>query len=456
MTFLLALFFLPTWAQAGDQVLAFQIFTNSPGSAQAIPPGPTELHRAVDELRRKINKVPAPGRRLGFVLGPISFDQSEEELRKLLAAAFATAKDTGVAMGLHVDDSMFWGREKQLAEATEWLDWKGTRTSGRRLDWSEKPTKILPQLCVNHPLVKAAVEKRANFLGEEIQKGLKTLPKELFLGVIAGWETQLGRDFDTGKALGYCALTQAGQSEKSAGDMDQARVKIVADFVGLWAKALKRAGAGPVYSHVAFFSEAMFKKNTTSTLHVKSSAPPRSYLEATNFSPPSTAFCPDCIPGLSTYPQPGHLDAWKEELKKHKNPAWISAEGGAIDPGNLAQPYDMESYLAKLFNGGAVLVNIFGWGVGESGNPFRKAAEGEKALEAYRKFLSGAQLTVRKDPPTLPEKIEAMHKLLPAWVAKHGPATVEPLTKELERAIQANNFPEANRLVDEILKKIGE
>ena len=35
---------------------------------------------------------------------------------------------------------------------------------------------------------------------------------DLFLGVMAGWETQIGRDFDTGKHLGYRALTNAGYS----------------------------------------------------------------------------------------------------------------------------------------------------------------------------------------------------------------------------------------------------
>jgi hypothetical protein len=35
----------------------------------------------------------------------------------------------------------------------------------------------------------------------------------------------------------------------------------------------------------------------------------------------------------------------------------------------------METYLARQFNHGAVLVNVFGWGIGEADNPFRIAAE---------------------------------------------------------------------------------
>jgi hypothetical protein len=88
--------------------------------------------------------------------------------------------------------------------------------TGRRLDWSSKPTKIMPQLCINSVAVKAVVSKRAALLGREIAKGLDKLraahKDDLYLGVIARSETQIGRDFDTGKYLGFCALTNAGFS----------------------------------------------------------------------------------------------------------------------------------------------------------------------------------------------------------------------------------------------------
>ena len=47
---------------------------------------------------------------------------------------------------------------------------------------------------------------------------------------------------------------------------------------------------------------------------------------------------------------------------------------------------NMEGCLGNLFNHGAVLVNVFGWGVGDRDNPFRKIAERDDALAAYRKF----------------------------------------------------------------------
>ena len=114
--------------------------------------------------------------------------------------------------------------------------------------------------------------------------------------------------------------------------------------------------------------------------HVNPGKATSPYVQAIHFTPPEVAFCDSAIPGLSTYPQPGHLEQWQAEREKHGNPPWASCEGTAIDPGEAERSghgMNMESYLGNLFNHGAVLVNIFGWGVGDRGNPFRKIAEGE-------------------------------------------------------------------------------
>jgi hypothetical protein len=90
---------------------------------------------------------------LGFVVGPLSFDQPI------------------------LDDSMFWGRLDHLntPENLEWLDWKRTPNAGRRLDWSAIPRMIMPQLCVNSPAVKAAVTQRVTLIGGDITQGLRKL-----------------------------------------------------------------------------------------------------------------------------------------------------------------------------------------------------------------------------------------------------------------------------------------
>ena len=462
----LRIFFLSAAALAAadgpaPRYLAFQIFTGGTYSHELgmnFPPPPQDLGKTVAGLRDKIGGVGSEVTRLGFVVGPLSFDQTDDQLRAAIASAFDVALETGVAVGFHVDDSMFWGRMKELnaIENIEWLDWNKTPNTGRELDWSATPKKIMPQLCVNSEAVKRAVSKRAALIGYEVSKGIAKLGaarrSELFLGVIAGWETQIGSDFDTGKYPGYCALTNAGFSaEKPPADVDVALSGIVHDFVRLWASSLVKSGVpnGKVYSHIAFRSAATYKP----------SAVP--YLRLIHWTPPAVAFCDSCVAGFSTYPQPGHLTQWNVELQKHGNPPWASCEGTAADPGDVERSgggADMEGYLGNLFNHGAVLVNVFGWGIGDSTNPFRRIAESDKALAAYRKFLGGETLKeAPQSSPTagLPGKIQKIQAILPSWVEAHGPTDVKPLMEKLNAAIKAKRFDDADRLADEVLALIG-
>jgi hypothetical protein len=452
--------------------LAFQIFTGGLGSReirQNIPLQRDDLRKVVRDLRQRIVDVSNEGRHLGFVVGPLAFDHSDDQVRPLMALGFEIALETGVAIGFHVDDSMFWVRLKELntPENLEWLDWHGTVNTGRRLDWSATPTKIMPQLCINSKAVKNAVSNRAALIGGEVAAGVKKLhaagKDNLFLGVIAGWETQIGRDFETGKYLGYHALTIAGYSaDKPPADLDSARVKLTHEFVCFWAKSLLDAGVpkGKVYSHIAYMSEPMYKVSRRMN-PAKTQAP---YLQTINFSPPATAICDSCIPGLSTYPQPGHLEQWQAELEKHQNPPWASCEGTAIDPGDLAHAGNgmkMEGYLGRLFNHGAVMVNVFGWGVGDKDNPFRKAAENDNAIAAYRKFLRGEQLDEASLPvPIVPpeglkEKIQKIQAILPGWIEKNGPARVKDHVAKLQESMKAQRFEQVEEAADAILKIIG-
>jgi hypothetical protein len=470
----LVLFFLAGDAFADEQTryLALQIFTGAFDSKelrQAIPPPPGDLRNTVVDLRQRIGVVGTDGRRLGFVLGPIAFDNTDQQVRTLIGAGFDIAIETGVAAGFHIDDSMFWGRLKELntPENVEWVDWTGTPNTGRRLDWSSKPLRIMPQLCFSSKAVRRAVSQRAAVIGGEIAQGIKKLEAagkaELFLGVIAGWETQIGRDFDTGKPLGYHALADAGYNASSGvADVDAARSRITQEFAGFWANSLIGGGVpnGKVFSHIAYMSETMYQI----ARRVNPSAVPGPYLQVINFTPPAVAFCDAAIPGFSTYPQPGHLEQWRAELEKHRNPRWASCEGTAMDPGEAERTgtgMNMEHYLGNLFNHGAVLVNIFGWGVGETDNPFRKVAESGTAIAAYRKFLrreklAEAPIPIPKLPPEgLPEKIRKVHAMLPGWIEKHGPARVKRDVERLEKALKEQQFNDAAEAADAILKTIG-
>lgn len=375
--------------------LAFQIFTGNPGSQ--------DLLVRITDIRNRIGITEVGKRHIGFILGPIVFDNTDEDVRQLISSGFDIALKTGVAVGFHIDDSMFWARMTELNTSAniEWLDWSGTPNTGRLLPWTSPPVKMMPQLCINSKDVKDAVIKRAAIIGAEVTKGIVKLhavgKDDLFAGVIAGWETYIGRDYDTGRYLGYCALTNAGYSAKnSPSEIDEGRAAITAEFVELWASSLVKSGIpiGKVYSHTTFMPKTIYD-------FARSHNPNGmfgSYLENSNFSRPSTAFCPSCVPGFSTYPQAALLDEWRTELGKHGNPPWVSSEGTAINLQAANQILDMEPYLGDMFNHGAVLVNLFGWGVGDSNFPFRKATENAAAIGAYQKFIRGETLRETQVP----------------------------------------------------------
>ena len=63
---------------------------------------------------------------------------------------------------------------------------------------------------------------------------------------------------------------------------------------------------------------------------------------------------------------------------------------GPNGPGR--SPLSWETYLARSFNHGAKLVNIFGGFQGPGAGEFGRATESDQALTAYRKFLRGDPL----------------------------------------------------------------
>ena len=125
----------------------------------------------------------------------------------------------------------------------------------------------------------------------------------------------------------------------------------------------------------------------------------------------------------------------------------------------------METYLAKMFNHGGTLVNIFSWGIGGEANKnmsFRVVTEGEEALQAYRKFLKGDPLVEAKtDAVTLlerlPPKIHQIQEEFPAWIKKAGNTDkASSLMQKLKEHLNTKNFEEAEKTADSILKMMGE
>ena len=452
--------------------LAFQVFTGSinapppPENANSRPLSPIppmgEMEPVVHDIVRRIGTVGKGRARLAVVFGPLAFDHADAEVRRHIAAAFALALREGVAVGFHLDDSMFWlGRPDLVRDPAnlEWSDWEGTRTTGRRIDWGPQPQELGPQMCLNSRAIRAEVLRRSSkVIGPAIRDGLARLRRvgkeALFAGVIAGWETQIGRDFKTGLPLGFHALANRGFSRSHPPkDPDAERERVVQEWIALWGKGLVAGGVPErkVYSHTAFVARASFSGGGAS------------YSQLNNFAPPAVAFGAGHRPGFSTYPQPGHIEQVYGEIARHKSVGWASSEGTNLDLGSGESGLTMETYLARMFNHGARLVNVFSWGIGGEANramPFRLATEGDDALRAYRKFLGGKPLVEAAAAPTFAERLQGkIHRIqreLPEWVRKTGnQAQAEGLMRRLDAALKANDLKAAERVADEALSLLA-
>ena len=132
-------------------------------------------------------------------------------------------------------------------------------------------------MCFNSPDIQAAVKKRASLIGAEVEKEMDTLKasgkEHLFAGLIAGWETQIGRDLETDRPLGYRALSHRGFSESNPPkDPDLERVHIVKEFMELWANSLHATGIPreKIFCHIAFTDQGLRAADAKKLLRTKS------------------------------------------------------------------------------------------------------------------------------------------------------------------------------------------
>ncbi len=442
--------------------LSFQVQTGLYGYASQFHPpaghftlSKTQLEEFVHDVVRAIGITGDARNKLAFTVGPLCFDMSDAETRQFIDDAFAIARENDVAVAFHIDDSISWGQRKDLLsnpDNIETADWTQMPNTGRRADWGPKPTRFPPQMCFNSPAIRAAVKDRAALIGAAVKKELDALSKSgrehLFAGAIAGWETQLGRDFDTDRALGYRALSHRGFSQSNPPkDPDLERVSIVKEFMELWANSLHAAGIPHerIFCHIAFTSQGLDTKN-------------RKTGGGSQFSPPEIAFSPAYRPGFSTYPESGTFKAIFAAVDDHGSPGWISAEGANVSPTGMPGEPNMETYLGRLYNHGAVMVNIFSWGIGGEAmrnNFFRQATENPAALAAYSKFLRHQTLietTNGFSANAFQDKMRRIQTELPGWVQESGEqAQATLLTQKLDALISERKFQEADKVADELL-----
>ena len=175
--------------------LAFQFFTlpaNSHMAGDNLPSYRERTDALVKDLVTEIGTTGSGNRMLAFMVGPLSLDDTDQATVDLIDKSFATAEKYDVAVGFHIDDSMFWELDANLKDPadTEWVDWARTPYTGRQLFWSPTPTAIAPQLCFNSAGVVRAVRERGALIAREIKKNIDSLIAEhkgyLFAGVISG------------------------------------------------------------------------------------------------------------------------------------------------------------------------------------------------------------------------------------------------------------------------------
>lgn len=387
---------------AKTQYLMFQIFTAGPGFT-------TEPDEHV------ISKLPEPGfleveskkildvvgergdehHRLGVSVGPLALDYTDAQLRTLIERTFEIASKYKIAVGLHIDDSKFWGNRRDLwsdSANVEWLDWKETPNTGQYLNWSQ-PWKVAPQACFNSPTMLNEARRLAGAvigpaIAEHVAKLRETGDEALFAGVIVGWETAIGLDFEPRRDLGYCALTNLGFSANTPpGDPDRELEAVVQRWIGIWSKSLADAGvpSDRIYSHIAFASLKQFADARSSD--------GRSYSRSVMYTLPAVAFGEAYRPGFSTYPDADVLGDIYAALAAHGNPPWASAEGTNVDiqagppsPGRgdagLSRPH------VQPRRDHNKRVRMGHWREGQ----FVSATESDESVAAYRMFLRGARL----------------------------------------------------------------
>lgn len=436
------------------QYLVFQIFTFGPRPQGEIPPfNKTAVEKLVEDMLTAVGGLrgDATTRQLGFAVGPLALDHTEDDLRTTIRQSFEIAAAKNVAVVFHIDDSMFWMNQKALwqnAQNVEWSDWAGSPIQQRIIGWAPS-VKLAPPMCYTSPAIRLQVGRIArDVIGKEIKAGIDTLrsykKEHLFGGVIAGWETRLEDDRPPPKSIGYCALSHRGFSASNPPqDVDAELEKIVHDWARFWAKSLHEADIPTkrIYTHFPV---------TTTRVHAA----------------PWAAFNDYSRPGFSVYGFTQNFSTIYQALATNGQVPWGNVEGTNINISSFTVGRPMrsvlpwEAYLGGSFQHGAALVNIFGWQ--DEHGVFGKAARSDEAIAAYKKFLRGEQLAdlrvseEEKFTPSRAEvlaaKVEMIHKELPRWLQTRGRRPeVERLAKQLEHYMKEEKSADAETVADQIL-----
>ena len=463
----------------GTQFLLFELAPSAPAIAEhpANIPAKSEMEREVDDV---VNSIGTRGdrqkRHLGFTIGPLMFDLSDDQLRAYIREAFQVAEEKEVAVAFHIDDSMFWNNRKDLSSVkdnVEWSDWTGTVVPHRIIGWVIDGRPVLaPPMCYNSPAITNEARRLArDVIGSEIKNNIDRLhamgKPYLFAGVIAGWETRMQDDSHPQVFYGYCALHNLGYgAARPPADVDLALEGVVRDWVKVWTRGLRDAGIprDRIYTHngTARADAPTFLRN-----------PVRDFYK--DARPSVTAFNEYSYPGFThSAASPGGFTQIYKLLAAKNNPPWGISEGSGVSQSNPFRndskgssesgSYDplMEQFLAGAMNHGAIYVNIYGWS--HEDDAFSRTATARSAIEAYRKFLQGEPLAdggAHSGRPTsadnlddlLPSKIQTIQSQAAAWMHAHPDRQMElrSLFMKLDDFLREKKEQDANEIADTIL-----
>ena len=218
----------------------------------------------------------------------------------------------------------------------------------------------------------------------------------------------------------------------------------------LWADSL-HAGGVPrerIFCHIAFTDQGLRKADAQESYAVK-----------VHFAVPEVAFSSAYRPGFSTYPEGATFKEIYAVLAKHGAPGGSPPREPTCRPTSMPGEPTMETYLGRMFNHGAVMVNIFSLNIGGQAmrdNFFRKAAENPEALAAYAKFLRHAPLVEsaadRFFQPGVPGEDAPHPEGTPGLGARIGEAGAgDAPGQKLEGFLKARKWREADKVADELL-----
>ena len=497
------------------QLLLFQLQTSDPaliGHPETPHVGDKRsMSDFADELIGGIGERGDGKRQLGMMFGPVSWDLTDEQIRTQIREAFEVAEEKNIAVGFHIEDSMYWNKRKDLwsdKNNVEWSDWNGTVVPHRHIGFITDPKALAPPMCYNSPAIVAETRRRArDVIGSEIRKGVDHLKSKdkanLFAGVIVGWETRMQDDSFPPNYYGYCALHNLGYSESNPPpDINKALEQVVANWIALWATSIEQAGIAKedIFMHIAYpgplglatkaHLKAVYGLSTDSERDFYKGASLDLLKLKTNTSPGFSVYGMDTFPSLLQF------------LDSIGNPRWSICEGNAIDLAKAfshlsdassftsntkltsAQDYvpsaSMEQFLAFAYNHGATFVNLFGWDKSHADAAFAAAVMGPASIVAYRKFLKGQSLSETAasaaippvgrpgaytppsfssppgSPELLAEKVARIQSELPAWLKTHESRKPElaMLFQQLDARQRARDMNGAQSTADAILRLI--